>query len=389
MTPPAPPEGILRVRLGLAGGRIEKIEIFERPLAPLAQLLAGREIADALALLPRLFTLCPVAQSVAALGAAEAALGLRPKPQRRALRTLLALAENLSEHARHLSLDGPLAFGLPPDVDGAKASRRLKTSLTSLLGGEATALGLTQAVRPDRRGLAGWLGAAKGLVRDGLMGGVDVERMRSLDEATAWAMEGRTTAARMLREALAQGRQDFGASSVAPMGVVDMDHIERRLGCDAWRDFATRPSDALDRCLETGPLARQHEHPLILRCERRGLAARLLARLIECSHALAAMTAALAMLDECEAQDVPAGDGLGLGVAEAARGRLFHRVVLEKGKVKDWRLLAPTEWNFHAKGPFALGLIGLDAKDGAEAAKMARIQGLALDPCVGLEIEVA
>ena len=50
------------------------------------------------------------------------------------------------------------------------------------------------------------------------------------------------------------------------------------------------------------------------------------------------------------------GDGIGLGWAENARGRLLHLVQLQGGRAALYRIVAPTEWNFHPDGPFAAAL---------------------------------
>ncbi|WP_319381231.1 hypothetical protein, partial [Thiomicrorhabdus sp.] len=35
---------------------------------------------------------------------------------------------------------------------------------------------------------------------------------------------------------------------------------------------------------------------------------------------------------------------------ETARGRLYHLAHVESGKVTDYAICAPTEWNFHPDG---------------------------------------
>jgi Ni,Fe-hydrogenase I large subunit len=64
----------------------------------------------------------------------------------------------------------------------------------------------------------------------------------------------------------------------------------------------------------------------------------------------------------------------------------MHEVVLEDDRVADYRIVAPTEWNFHPAGPFTAGVNALgDLPDGVAA-----VQALArsLDPCVSYQVEV-
>ena len=72
-------------------------------------------------------------------------------------------------------------------------------------------------------------------------------------------------------------------------------------------------------------------------------------------------------------------------MVETSRGLLAHVVTLERGVVKRWRTVAPTEWNFHPEGPLASALRGLPAEGLAEQAALAVT---ALDPCVGHEVRL-
>ena len=82
------------------------------------------------------------------------------------------------------------------------------------------------------------------------------------------------------------------------------------------------------------------------------------------------------------------GKGRGLSQIEAARGRLVHGVLSEGNSVRDYRILAPTEWNFHPRGGLARALAGLEAGDEADLRGQASLLIEAVDPCVGYELRV-
>lgn len=72
-------------------------------------------------------------------------------------------------------------------------------------------------------------------------------------------------------------------------------------------------------------------------------------------------------------------DGQALGWCEMARGLLLHWVQLDAaGGVLDYRVLAPTEWNFHPQGALAQAVAALANNDQTAAAMLAA----AFDPCV-------
>ena len=79
----------------------------------------------------------------------------------------------------------------------------------------------------------------------------------------------------------------------------------------------------------------------------------------------------------------------GIAAVQTARGLLLHAVRLEDERVADYRIVAPTDWNFHPDGALARGLLGLEVEDATTLVQRAGLAVLALDPCVAFRIEVA
>lgn len=79
------------------------------------------------------------------------------------------------------------------------------------------------------------------------------------------------------------------------------------------------------------------------------------------------------------------GPGEGLAWVEMARGLLVHQVACEGDgaatRVGACRVLAPTEWNFHARGEVARRMAALDPDDPGVAARVNLLM-VAFDPCV-------
>ena len=79
-----------------------------------------------------------------------------------------------------------------------------------------------------------------------------------------------------------------------------------------------------------------------------------------------------------------AGDGQTIAWCEMARGLLLHWVQLDShGAVAQYRVLSPTEWNFHPHGALALALAARDPDDIAAAQTLAA----AFDPCVECNVQ--
>lgn len=81
--------------------------------------------------------------------------------------------------------------------------------------------------------------------------------------------------------------------------------------------------------------------------------------------------------------------GEAIAWTEMSRGLLLHWVRLDAGprradtaRVADYRVFAPTEWNFHPQGAFGRALA-----EGRFDADDARLAALALDPCVRVDVQ--
>jgi hypothetical protein len=68
---------------------------------------------------------------------------------------------------------------------------------------------------------------------------------------------------------------------------------------------------------------------------------------------------------------------------------LVHWIRLEDGprqadaaRAQSYRVLAPTEWNFHPDGALARAL-----REGRLDAERTRLAAVALDPCIGFDVE--
>ncbi|MGL6109881.1 MAG: nickel-dependent hydrogenase large subunit, partial [Rubrivivax sp.] len=80
-------------------------------------------------------------------------------------------------------------------------------------------------------------------------------------------------------------------------------------------------------------------------------------------------------------------DGSGLAWVENARGLLVHRLRLVQGRTADYRIVAPTEWNFHPDGALPVALRDTPAHDLESLRRRTRVLVDSLDPCVACTVE--
>ena len=366
-----PLEGRIDIRLHRRSGAVEIVS--SRP--QLAQkLMAGRAPAEAADLAGLIFSLCGKAQKVAAQAACEAAQGLAPEADTQAMRGRQVLIELAQEHAWRLLLNWPQqadpALGLAPDMasllalrqaaaDPEKFADTLARQLEAVLLGEqpqrwlARGLAEFDAWRRDRDTLPARLFASLGEGPDpGPATGALLPTLKTLAEADAL---------------------DLGTRALADVAFC---------ACPAWQGAPA----------ETGALNRVASQPLLaawVESRGRGAGARLLARLLELAQLPGRLRgghdpAATAVVRAWRLEE-----NVGLAGVETARGLLLHVVRLGAGKVVDYRIVAPTEWNFHPAGPLAQALANLvDQTPDADLDARVRLVSQALDPCVAYGVEL-
>jgi len=140
----------------------------------------------------------------------------------------------------------------------------------------------------------------------------------------------------------------------------------------------------LGMCAETGPWTRLRHHITATTASVTAWT-RLSARWIELMEIAAIQPhipeQRLPILLASGAQRV--GEGQAIAWCEMARGLLLHWVQMDvQGRVEDYRVLAPTEWNFHPKGVLAKALSALAPNDTASAWALAA----AFDACVECQV---
>ena len=213
-------EGSLVVRLGLLQGCVTDVSVgYDRP-GRVAQALAGRSPAELLALVPRLFSVCSVAQGVACARALEAALGEPAGPRLDACRDVACLAEACASHVWQLGLAWREAAGVPPDPARVARTRRAVADLCGALFGGPSVISSMQT-DPAWDEASSSLEALASLVHDVASGETPLEeRVRVADRAGFAGLLGRLQERRGSALAHARGARArlLDALRTAPVG---------------------------------------------------------------------------------------------------------------------------------------------------------------------------
>lgn len=347
----------------------------------LAQAFAGKRVEEALRLLPVLFHVCGVAQQWAGVRACEAALGIEPAAATEAVRQRLVAMETLREHLWRILLDWPAFTGDRADPIAMKQVIDFQRSYQHTLcvqhnpflpGIEIPPVEAPPDAQQQRQ-------------LEEIVFAMPAAQWLSIETESAlvsWAETAPTPAARMVQQIMHIGWSSSGRCRVPPLPQLDAVMLKAKMEDP---DFISKP--VWEGVRETSPLNRT-QTPLVEALRRHhgnGLLVRIVARLAE----LAQLFVTLRL--DTVAAPAPAGqtaDGWGCAQVEAARGRLVHGVETEAGYISSYRILAPTEWNFHPQGVVTQALGSLQGSDD-NLERQARLLINAIDPCVGYELRLS
>ncbi len=348
-----------------------------------SRLFEGRTIDETLKLMPLVFNVCGQAQSVAAVRAIESAIGETPNSDVQHARVILQRLETLREHLWRVLFEWPEFCGgeranaslgrITQDVQALKQLIDPEQMVCRWPGLQRFALNLDE-LRPLAEHL-------RQSVASQVFGG-DTTTWLHHDQDTflAWADTSPSPAAQLLKFVRRRAWESLGNAKMATLPKSVERELTAILSAEGADVFVAQPTWK-NQTRETGPSARQAAHPLMKAIGRRfgnGLLWRLTARLIE----IAELSSVL-----LDTEKPPRGQ-TGFAQLEAARGRLCHYVELEGEKVSRYRILAPTEWNFHPSGVAVRTLTSVRAADESTAQLQARLLVHSIDPCVGYDLHI-
>jgi hypothetical protein len=380
-----PIEGELTVRLDWDGRRVTGVDVRStRPLAA-PRILSGKTPAIAAATVPKLFAICGGAQGAAAASALVAAGATGVEADRVRNEHGVGL-EALQEYFWRLLIDWPQAMGDEADATPVASMRHRVAAAVRTSDGRST-LGDPAAMRSLGAELSRL--AAQSIYGMPPAGWLEQGGMPALE---SWITRGATMSAKLLGRMFAElpmlGRTDVGLMP-APRSATLMSVVVPALDRDP--HYARAPTwDGLP--VETGALARVRAHPLVAALATSAghtAATRFVARLVDLALLLAELAGAPRPADALPwVQAFAVGEADGLAAVQTARGLLIHRVRIAEGRVADYRIVAPTEWNFHPQGALAQGLAGMTAENEVALKRQARLAVQALDPCVPCRVEI-
>lgn len=387
--------GSLNIELKRLDGGVEAVIQSSRPVAA-SRVFEGKTVAETTTGIPALFSICAAAQASACASACEVAQGLLPSPGAVRLRQLLVDAETIKEHLWRMLLDWPGFFGAPPQAKAMQAVMKAYSELRTSLGAGADPFHPgADAVAPDLSVAKVCLAELVRVSSDHLLGSDPADwlwRVQTMEDLLRWAGDTSSPSANLVRGVEVKGWAEIGRNPVIALPPLSLPDLAPVLGGANAESFIAAPTWQ-DQPRESSPFTRRLEQPLIVELAAElgnGLLSRLAAQLVELAVLQLGLRMGLSRIDEAvEPIAVGMAGGVGIARVQAARGLLVHRVALDRGRIRDYRILAPTEWNFHPSGVVAQGLSTLPSADSATLARLASLFVTAVDPCVEYHVTVS
>jgi len=361
-------QGGLAIAAQVADGCVCAVRISSSRPTNLSRLFIGRPAEEAPLLAERIFSLCGVSHRVVSARAIASARGETICLRRSQDEAVALLAERLGSTLR------ASVIMLLNDSGGADLARigSLGEILSILRDLCVESLSRSTDKSLSRR-------TAKSLIRGVCALGRD-HGLRSPRCRDGSAMPG----GRVFENLEVEFASGDALAVAAPDWLSDADDFEiiRRMR-EQGETFAAAPS-LPGRAPETGAFARQWRATDL---SKGALAARFEARMIDLAECFDRL--------ESAEKDEPAGAcGIspavreGSAAVETSRGRLYHWVRLSPSdRIQDYRIVAPTEWNFHPAGPFVEALLGAAVGSSRAERRIVQLASL-IDPCVPFRVEV-
>jgi len=360
-----------------------------RPLQ-VSRLMLGKSPAEVSAIIPLLYNVCASAQSRASLLALQTTLQQPLDPAQEKARELLVTLENAREYLIRIFRDWPELFNetvnlnLLPDILG------LLPQASASLFSNGKAFTWQNNLTINAQALDDILNRLSTIIEQQVFG-IPPAKWLEIDstfDLMEWAEQTDTLAARSILHINQLDWSAIGQSSVQALPRMDSEQLIEKLTMGSVERFIQSPRWAGKVC-ETSTYTRQQGHALVKSLTKdygNGLLPRWIARLVE----LASIPAQLKDLTRAMSATEPTSEMYfpGLAQVETARGRLVHYAQVENQKITEYRILAPTEWNFHRQGLIKLALLDVLQQAPQSLNQAIRCVINIIDPCVGYQLKI-
>lgn len=387
-----PIEGQIEIDIRTRRNSNAVVEIVSSRPVYASQIMIGKTPEQALNLIPLIFSVCRIAQSRVSFSAIMQQLGHPSSAPDECARDMLVIAETAREHLFRIFMDWPVLFAAVHDDQFLPYINGLTRQTAQALYQDGHGFLMGSALSPNVQQLETVISELEQFLSAYVFQhSLDQWlRISDIDDLGHWSSKGNHLIAQSLRTILHNNWETQGCPEGHFLPELDHQQLLERFQSENARHFIAQP-DWHGKPFETTTLSRQQSHPLIKNLRQKfqnTLITRWLARLVELAGIPDHLRSLLIKLKRPDLTPIEQSASLGIAQIEAARGKLIHRVKIEKNRISQYQILAPTEWNFHPRGLIQQSLSRIQASDKAETNRIARLLINAIDPCVGYALRI-
>lgn len=385
-------EGKITIELDRSKPNKERVSIESSRPVQASRVLHDKTAQQALETIPLLFNVCGTAQTRTARRAMQQQLGISSSVSEELARDMLVLVENAREHLLRALLDWPRLFQLKLDNPELAPVTRLVNDFKQALFRNGDAFSLDSQLQVDADQLKQLIADLERFLKLRVYG-LDIDQwltMKDIDGINYWTQNIPVLGARTLKKICDLGFNSQGYADSNHLPDLAEDRLLEKLNAEDADHFIAEPQWN-GECFETTSLGRQHDHALVIELDKEfhnTLITRWVARLVELARIPDQLRALLRQIDQAENNPGLPASNLGIAQTEAARGRLIHHVEIENDTIKNYQIVAPTEWNFHPQGVINRSLSNLSCGNVRHLTQVAHLMINTIDPCVGYELTV-
>jgi uptake hydrogenase large subunit len=387
-------EGSIQIKLDCKNKNKLKVDcISSRPVNAVS-VFENKPIAETLETLPMLFSVCSTAQARAAFLAWNDAIGFNLPEVINDSQKILLLLETLREHIWQIFINWPQLIDKESNIKILAQFSQLLIKIRNELFVEGKGFTPSLVCQVKKPLLLHYIQQLKDMLAEYIFK-LDVNNWLDKIENKGlrqWTSTFNTPATKMLEFIIDKNWQSLGATEIAPLPLLK-NHQWKTFFSDQQQWALIKTPTWHQQCFQTSVFTRclkNKRFKILTEFKAQGLLARYLSRLLE----LASIPNQLnELVDGLEPGDfklefMQTSSGGGLSVVDAARGSLVHWLKIHNGLIKQYRILAPTEWNFHPNGVAVKGLETLSAENEVILRQQAKLWLNAIDPCVNYQLEI-
>ena len=387
-------EGSIQINLDCKNKNKLRVDCVSSRPVNAACVFENKPITETLETLPMLFSVCSTAQARAAFLAWKDAIGFIVPEAVNDSQKILLLLETLREHVWQIVINWPQLIDRESNINTVTKFSQLLIKIRKDLFVEGKGFTPNLVCLVNKPQLLLYIQQLQDILSEYIFK-LDVKDWLVMFENKGldnWISTFNTPATKMLEYIIDKNWQSLGSTEISPLPLLEKNQWKTFFADQQQWDLIKKPTWH-QQCFQTSVLTRCLNNKRLNQLsgvKTQGLLSRYLSRLLELASIPAQLTSLVDGLEPgvFKLKFTQTTSGEGLSVVDAARGTLVHWLKIQDEVVIHYRILAPTEWNFHPNGVAVKGLETLSADNKEILQQQAKLWLNAIDPCVKYQLEI-